>query len=1056
MNTTRRIGIGRPIKVVRFLLIPLVLIVIGGSTALADPSDLPSAPGAPSVAENGLDTLTVSWAEPENSGSAITGYDLQYRKTTEEEWTDGPQDQTGTSAQITNLEGDRGYHVRVRAQNAEGEGEWSEQGSGTTALWAGKLTVGASGGKPATSRYLGLQRERGATNSFGDLSPQIVAYNGIEYQVIILSLCRGWRHDGNYNYHKTALDFYTYSNRIPDGWILRVRGTRFHTSEGIRATIGAREQKVYWTEPDISLSFLQKYDVALSREIDAPRDPDFDPLADLTAEFENVPERHDETAFSFRVRFSEEVEIGYRQFLDSVFELTGGVVTKARRLSPPGNARWEIGVRPSGAGDFTIALPANRPCAEAGAICTVLGKQLSLRVEETVSGPGEPVQQALTAQFENAPASHDGSSAFKFHLRFNEEVQISYRRFLDSVFTLSGGAVTKARRLAPPSNIGWEITMEPSGNNDVAIVLPADRNCTETGAICTGDGRKLSQRLELTVPGPGAAAPEVTGSTSFMVIEGDTAVATLTASDDDTPAADLTWSITGGADSAKFAITSAGALTLAAAKDFEAPDDADTDGIYEVTVRVSDGGRSDTANVQVTLSNRNEAPTAAAGVDQVGIEEGATVALSGTGEDPDAGDTLSYAWTQTGGPAVTLSAASSATTTFAAPTALAENATLAFRLRVTDAGGLYDEDAVSVTVVAEPPLPEVTVSAGTSPVTEGNAATFTVSLDSASPGALSVAVAVSETGNVLSGTAPSAVAFAAGERSKTLSLQTDDDDVDESDSTVKVSLATGSGYTLGSRSSAEVSVTDNDEAPGGGAWGERQEDRDIALGQSAKPTDLWSDGSKVWVITDWDTGQVRVYSLADGGLQSDLGFTLTGTVFPAALWSDGQTLWAADYSAGRVLAYRLSDGSRMSGQDFDQAVMSAAGNSRPSGLWSDGQTMWVADYSASKVFAYRLSDKARESAREFDLTSHQNGTPISPFGLWSDGETMLASDWQRGEIFAYTLSGGQRQPNRNIDTSESGTSYPSGLWSDGRTLWVVDDLAMRIYAYKVPGLGSTP
>ena len=101
-----------------------------------------------------------------------------------------------------------------------------------------------------------------------------------------------------------------------------------------------------------------------------------------------------------------------------------------------------------------------------------------------------------------------------------------------------------------------------------------------------------------------------------------------------------------------------------------------------------------------------------------------------------------------------------------------------------------------VAVVAEPPLPEVTVSAGTSPVTEGNAATFTVSLDSAPPAALSVAMAVSETGNVLSGTAPSTVAFAAGERNKTLPLQTDDDEVDESHSTVKVTLATGSGFFL--------------------------------------------------------------------------------------------------------------------------------------------------------------------------------------------------------------------------------------------------------------------
>ena len=91
----------------------------------------------------------------------------------------------------------------------------------------------------------------------------------------------------------------------------------------------------------------------------------------------------------------------------------------------------------------------------------------------------------------------------------------------------------------------------------------------------------------------------------------------------------------------------------------------------------------------------------------------------------------------------------------------------------------------------------------------------------------------------------------------------------------------------------------------------------------------------------------------DGALQSDLGFTLTGTVVPAALWSDGQTLWVADYSAGRVLAYLLSDGSRLPGQDFDQAVMSAAGNNRPSGLGSDGQTMWVADY--QRLEGFRLS-----------------------------------------------------------------------------------------------------
>ena len=49
---------------------------------------------------------------------------------------------------------------------------------------------------------------------------------------------------------------------------------------------------------------------------------------------------------------------------------------------------------------------------------------------------------------------------------------------------------------------------------------------------------------------------------------------------------------------------------------------------------------------------------------------GATVNLDGTGSsDPDAGDTLDYSWTQTGGTAVTLTGADTATPTFTAPTA---------------------------------------------------------------------------------------------------------------------------------------------------------------------------------------------------------------------------------------------------------------------------------------------------------------------------------------------------------------------------------------------------
>ena len=60
-----------------------------------------------------------------------------------------------------------------------------------------------------------------------------------------------------------------------------------------------------------------------------------------------------------------------------------------------------------------------------------------------------------------------------------------------------------ARRLDRPGNIRWEISVSPDSNGDVTVVLPATTDCEADGAICTEDDRKLSNRLELTVNGPG-------------------------------------------------------------------------------------------------------------------------------------------------------------------------------------------------------------------------------------------------------------------------------------------------------------------------------------------------------------------------------------------------------------------------------------------------------------------------------------------------------------------------------------------------------------------------
>ena len=124
------------------------------------------------------------------------------------------------------------------------------------------------------------------------------------------------------------------------------------------------------------------------------------------------------------------------------------------------------------------------------------------------------------------------------------------------------------------------------------------------------------------------AAPVITTTSPIFVPENETAVATLTASDDDTPIADLTWTIPsgadGGADADHFTLSEGGILAFSAAKDYEAPDDADADGTYEVTVQVSDGTETDSADLVVTLENVVELTTFSGPTMVTFAENGAT------------------------------------------------------------------------------------------------------------------------------------------------------------------------------------------------------------------------------------------------------------------------------------------------------------------------------------------------------------------------------------------------------------------------------------------------
>ena len=113
-------------------------------------------------------------------------------------------------------------------------------------------------------------------------------------------------------------------------------------------------------------------------------------------------------------------------------------------------------------------------------------------------------------------------------------------------------------------------------------------------------------------------------------------------------------------------------------------------------------GAGSTVLVNNSTMVANTPPTADAGPDRT-VGSGAAVTLDGSGSDAnDAGQSLGYAWSQSSGPAVTLSGATTATPGFTAPVLVAgaADAVLVFSLVVNDGSDPSPADTVAITVTA--------------------------------------------------------------------------------------------------------------------------------------------------------------------------------------------------------------------------------------------------------------------------------------------------------------------------------------------------------------------
>ena len=366
-------------------------------------------------------------------------------------------------------------------------------------------------------------------------------------------------------------------------------------------------------------------------------------------------------------------------------------------------------------------------------------------------------------------------------------------------FRISQSGVLRFK--SPPD---FENPVDSGSNNEYSITVIASD---------TDEGSGLSAERSVTVRVMNLAPTITSGAASPRYAEGGTGpVATYRASDPGGGA--ISWSIPAksvGTDKQDFEITrQGGVLSFKNTPDYEAPHDSDGDNDYTFKVRASDDrGSMHDLDVTVTVTNVNERPEVDSAIADRTMTAGDStiISLQGTFNDPD-DDTLTYTAETPDTDVATVSVIDSMLTIERVSAGSATITVTAADRASGNADQLTASQNFAVTVEAQ--LPTVTIAASTQSVGEGQFVPFTLSANPAPTAPLIVNVRVADSGSFLIGPIPTDVTIAGGRMTALFTVETEDDSADEANGTVMATVLAGTGYSVGSPSSASVAVRDDD------------------------------------------------------------------------------------------------------------------------------------------------------------------------------------------------------------------------------------------------------
>ena len=862
----------------------------------------PAAPAEPTVSGASATSVTVNWTAPSTAGKPdISGYDVQYRASGVTAWTGHAFTGTGTSTTISSLSAGTTYQVQVMAKNAEGDSDWSTAGSGDTndptitisggsAVTEGtaaaftvtadgapgasltvNLTVSdASGGDFVASGDEGSKTvtiTAGATTASYSVTTQgdrtdetngsvtVRVASGAGYSVGTMSSASVTVNDDDHTpvFTMQPTTASVAENSADNKGVTTVVATDADTSDTITHSLDATSDMVFDINPSTG---------AITVQVDAGSALDHEDEDEYTATV---------TASDGVNSATHNVTISVTDILEPPAAPATPTVTGASATSVTVNWTAPTNTGKPDINDYDVQFRIS------GATNWTSHSFTGTNTSTTISSLSAGTTYQVQVMAKNAEGDSDWSTAGSGDTN-------------DPTITISGGsAVTEGTAAAftvtadgaPGANLTVNLTVSDASGGDFVASGDEGSKTVTINAGATTASYSVTTQGDRTDETNGSVTVRVALGTGYSV--GTMSSASVTVNDDDhTPvftsqpttasvpenSADnksvvtiaatdadtgdtISYSLDATSDKVFDINSSTGAITVQVDAG-SALDHEDTPS-YTATVTASDGVNSATHNVTISVTDILEPPAAPATPTVTGASATSVTvnwtAPTNTGK-PDINDydvqfRISGAtnWT---------SHSFTGTNTSTTISSLRVSTTYQVQVMAKNAEGDSDWSTAGSGDTNDP---TITISGG-SAVTEGTAAAFTVTADEGPLADLTVNLTVSDASGsdfVAPGDEGSkTVTINAGATTASYSVTTQGDRTDEPNGSVTVQVATGSGYIVGTTSSASVTVNDDDHTP-------------VFTMQptTASVAENSADNTSVTTVvaTDADTGDTISYSL---------------------------------------------------------------------------------------------------------------------------------------------------------------------------------------------------